>query len=91
MNAIGGIAFGLFCVFVVGCGVFYIAAQSQTQPVYTDTYGNTLTQQTNDTMNASSVAMSTGESSVLPLILIVGAIFVCCVIFLIYLASKAYF
>jgi hypothetical protein len=88
---IGAIAFGVFCVFVVGCGLFYVAGVSSEQPAIVDTYGNTMSQSTNDTHNATAIPVTTGETSIVPLLLLVGAVFACCVVFMLYLASKQFF
>jgi ABC-type antimicrobial peptide transport system permease subunit len=88
---IGGIAFGVFCVFIVGAGLFYIAGVSTSQPAIVDTYGNAPSQTTNDTIEAATVPITTGETSIVPILLIVGAVFVCCVVFLLYLAAKQFF
>ena len=87
---LGAIIFGVFCVFVLGAGLFYVAGVSHNQPTYTDTYGNTLSEQTNSSINASEPTLVAGESSVVPLILIVGAVFVCCVVFLMWLVAKQF-
>ena len=88
---IGGIAFGVFCVFIVGAGLFYIAGVSTSQPSIVDTYGNAPSQTTNDTINATSMPITTGETLIVPLLLLIGAVFCCCVIFIVYLAAKHFF
>lgn len=88
---IGGIAFGVFCIFVVGCGLFYVAGVSSQQPAFVDTYGNAPSAITNSTANATAVPITTGETSIVPLLLLVGVIFCCCVVFLLYLVAKHFF
>lgn len=83
--------FGLFCVFVLGAGIFYVVGTAHNQPTYTDTYGNTYSAQTNNTMSQSGNVTNTGGASIGPLILIVAVVLVFMVLFLIYLAAKAWF
>ena len=86
-----GVIFGVFCLFAIICGSFYIFAQAQNQQPYTDTYGNSISPQTAIIQNDSYSVVSTGVGAEIWLLLIVGAIAVCCVIFMIYLAAKAHF
>ena len=87
---LGAAIFGLFCVFVIGAGVFYIVGTASSQPTYTDTYGSTQSPVTNATINASGNVTAVGESSIAPLLLIVAIIVICTVIFLLHLASKMF-
>ena len=86
-----GVIFGAFCLFAITCGGFYIFAQAQNQPTYTDTYGNSISEQTSTIQNDSYSVVTPGVSSGIWLLLIVGAIVVCCVVFMIYLAAKTHF
>ena len=88
---LGTAIFGLFCVFVLGAGIFYIVGTAESQPTYTDTYGNTLNPNTTGIISDAGNVSAVGEASIVPLIFIVAIIVVCMAIFLLYLASKYFF
>ena len=88
---LGAAIFGLFCVFVLGAGIFYVIGTAHSQTTYTDTYGDTYSRNTNNSIANSGNVTSVGGSSIGPLILIVGVVFLVIVLFLIWLAAKTYF
>lgn len=88
-STIAGVAFGLFCLFAVIAAIIYIAAISTQQSPITDTYGNTLSPTTNNTQETVTALANTGESSVVPLLLLAGVVFVCAVLFLAWVVSKS--
>lgn len=87
---LGAAVFGVFCLILVFAGVIFIVSVNAQQTPYTDTYGNTLSQTTNQSQNLVENITSTGGSVSLPLILIAGVIVVCMIVFCIYLAAKVF-
>lgn len=58
-NTIGGLVFGLFCMFCVVGGIMYFAAMNSQSPATTDSYGNTLGNTTNTSQGLAETATST--------------------------------
>ena len=83
-------SFGLFCVVVAIAGFIFLVSlmQSHNDPIV-DTYGNTQSDITNDTQQVSMDVLQTGSSSIIWLVLIVAAVFLCMVVFAFWVASKA--
>ena len=88
--ALGGIAFGMFCLIIVVAAGVYIISFNSSQPVITDTYGNTLGDVGNQSQLLVNNATASSGSYMVPLILIVGVILLIAVIFALYLASKSF-
>jgi hypothetical protein len=87
---IGSIVFGAICLFLVFAGVMYVAAVNGNQPAVTDTYGNTIGNNTSQGLVINETATQ-GPQIGIPLLIIVAAIIVCVVLFLIYLGAKLFF
>ena len=87
-NTIGGLIFGLFCMFVVVGGIVYFAAMSNQSPPTTDSYGNTLGNTTNTSQDLAATATSTPGIGVT--ILLGSAIVLIVVIFGFYAFSKVF-
>ena len=88
--ALGGIAFGMFCLIIVVAAGVYIISFNSSQPTITDTYGNTLGNVGNQSQLLVNNATASSGSYMVPLILIVGVILLIAVIFALYLASKSF-
>lgn len=88
---IGAAIFGLFCVFILGAGIFYTVGTMQQQPVYTDTYGNAYGNITNSSISHAENVTTVGGSTIGPLILIVGVVVLALVAFLLWIVAKTYF
>jgi hypothetical protein len=88
---LGAAVFGVFCLVLVFAGVVFIVSVNAQQTPYTDTYGNTLSSTSNQSQSlVSNITTTGGLQASLPLILIVGAIVVCMIVFCIYLAAKVF-
>lgn len=86
---IGAAVFGVFCLFVVMGGLFYVAGTSSQQAPITDTYGNTQSVQTNSSQNLTTAVTSTGTSTNIWILLIAAAVLLIMAIIAIYAALKA--
>ena len=85
---IGGLIFGAFCLLAVIVGIGYIIGVSATQSPITDTYGNGVGNTSNVSQGLVGTMTSTGDTSIVPLVLIVGVVIMCATIFAFYIASK---
>ena len=85
---IGAIIFGAVCLMLVVGGIGYVVAVNSQQSPITDSYGNTLSPVSNGSQNLVGTITTTGNSDVIPLLLVVGAVAVCAIVFLLFLASK---
>ena len=88
--ALGGIAFGMFCLIIVVAAGVYIVSFNSSQPAITDTYGNTVGDVGNQSQNLVTEATAGSGSYLVPLILIGGVILLIAVIFALYIASKTF-
>ena len=87
---IGAAIFGVVCLACVLGGVVYVAAVSNAQPVYSDTYGNTYTATTNTSHELTkSLTETTSTGISVWLILIGAAVLICIVVFAFYAMAKA--
>ena len=84
----GEITFAVFCVIAVLTGVIYIIAVANSNPQITDTFGETIAPNASASQDIVVSIQNTGASAIVPLILIVGIIALCAVIFLLWTASK---
>lgn len=87
-NTIGGLVFGLFCMFLVVGGVMYFAAMNNQSPATTDSYGNTLGNTTNISQN---LAVQENLAPGFGIMLILGSVVVVItVLFGFYVFSKTF-
>ena len=85
---IGVAAFGLFCLVIVIAGIIYVSAMSTSQVPITDTYGNTLNPTSNTSQQLVTSSVSAEEYSAVPLVLIGATMFLCIVVFSLWVYSK---
>jgi hypothetical protein len=85
---VGAVAFGIFCLFAVIAGIVYIASLNNQAIPVSDSYGTGL--DANSTAAKAAVIAMTAEeeASATPLLLLAGAIMVCVVVFVAWVASK---
>lgn len=86
--AVGEIAFGVFCLFVTIAGIIFMASLNAHAIPVTDSYGNTYSPTTNQSLGPATDMTSVEETSMVPLIIIAGAVFLCFVVFLMWVASR---
>jgi hypothetical protein len=86
---IGAAVFGMFCLVAVFAGIVFIVAVNAQEPQYTDSYGNTLAGNPSQAL-VGNISSNQAVQTNIPLVLIVGAIIVCMVVFCIYLAAKVF-
>jgi ascorbate-specific PTS system EIIC-type component UlaA len=86
---IATIAFAVFGVLVIITGIIFMAATINQTPTVTDTYGNTLSTQANSSQSLVTAIASEEEYSMVPLMLLVVAIFLCVVVFAAWVASRS--
>lgn len=82
------IAFGLFALFVIIAGITYVAFLSSQQPPITDSYGNSVSNVTNASQGLVTNMTGIEEGSAIPLLLVAATIFICVVLFMVWLVSK---
>lgn len=86
--AIAGIAFGVFCLFVVIVGVLYVIGVSSQQAPTTDTFGQTLDPTSNQSQQIVTSTTTTSSSAMVPILLIVGTILLIAVLVAFWIFSK---
>lgn len=72
--AIGAIAFGVFCLFVVVAGIIYVVSVTSSQPAYTDTYGNTIGNTSNQSQSLVNTATTSSSNNALVALLLIGGV-----------------
>jgi glucan phosphoethanolaminetransferase (alkaline phosphatase superfamily) len=85
---IATIGFAVFASIVIIAAMVFLAAIVNQSPTVTDTYGNTINAQSNTSQNLVTTISSEEEYSMVPLMLLIVAVFVCVVIFAAWVASK---
>jgi uncharacterized membrane protein YciS (DUF1049 family) len=82
------LAAAVFAAVIVIAAIIFVAAMANQQPAITDTYGNTLNPTSNTSQSLTASITSQEEYSMVPLIFIIVAIFLCGVIFSAWIAAK---
>ena len=91
MASIGAAVFGGVCLIIVFAGIIYMGSVYSAQNPITDTYGNTLSPVSNASKNLTGEMTDTGTSAGIWLVLIVGGVLACVIIFALYLVAKVFF
>lgn len=86
--AIGAIAFGVFCLFVVVAGIIYVVALTSSQPAYTNTYGNTIGDTGNQSQDLVETTTDSSGPAFVALFLIGGVVLLIAVLVAIWIFSK---
>jgi hypothetical protein len=87
-TTVGTVVFGVFCIFVAMAGIVYVASLNNQTTALTDTYGNTQSVVTNASQSATIAMTAEEEASMVPLVLLVSAVGLCCIIFIVWVWSK---
>ena len=87
--AMGAIIFGIFCLVAMVAGIVYILSINSLQAPITDTFGNTIGDTGNSSQAVINVTSEIGSATVVPVILIAGAVAVCAIIFMLWVMSKS--
>ena len=87
MNIGAAVFGGLILIASIG-GIFYLVGVSHNTPVQTDTYGQAMNPQSNDSQALASTLTDTGTSNSPVLILLIAVIIICVILFAIYLWTR---
>ena len=87
--SLGGIAFGMFCLVAAIAAGIYIITFNSSQPVVTDTYGNTIGSTANTSQQlVTNLTSAAGDGALTPLVLIAVVMLLIGCIAAIWIASK---
>jgi H+/Cl- antiporter ClcA len=82
------LAAAVFAAVIVVVAVIFIAVMANQQPTITDTYGNTLNPTSNTSQALTTTMTSEEEYSMVPLLFIIVAVFLCVVVFSAWVVAK---